>query len=31
MTYIGVSFHAEIANAELGTALMKSYPSEFLL
>jgi phosphate transport system substrate-binding protein len=29
--YIGVSFHTEIANAELGTALLKSYSGEFLL
>ncbi len=31
ITYIGVSFHGEIAQAELGTALMKSYSGEFLL
>jgi phosphate transport system substrate-binding protein len=29
--YIGISFHTEIANAELGTAMLKSYSSEFLL
>jgi phosphate transport system substrate-binding protein len=28
--YLGVSFHTEIANAELGTALLKSYSGEFL-
>lgn len=27
---LGVSFHAEIAKAELGTALLKSYSGEFL-
>jgi len=31
ITYIGVSFHTEIAQAELGTALLKSYSGEFLL
>ena len=31
ITYIGVSFHAEIAEAGLGTALLKSYSGEFLL
>jgi phosphate transport system substrate-binding protein len=31
ITYIGVSFHAEIAEANLGTALLKSYSGEFLL
>ena len=31
LTYIGVSFHTEIANAQLGTALVKSYSGEFLL
>jgi phosphate transport system substrate-binding protein len=29
--YIGVSFHNEIAKAQLGTALLKSYSGEFLL
>jgi phosphate transport system substrate-binding protein len=29
--YIGISFHTEIANAELGTAMLKSYSGEFLL
>jgi phosphate transport system substrate-binding protein len=29
--YIGVSYHAEIANAVLGTALLKSFSGEFLL
>ena len=29
--YLGVSFHTEIAKAELGTALLKSYSGEFLL
>lgn len=29
--YFGVSFHNEIAKAELGTALVKSYSGEFLL
>jgi phosphate transport system substrate-binding protein len=29
--YIGVSFHDEIAKAELGTALLKSHSGEFLL
>jgi phosphate transport system substrate-binding protein len=29
--YIGISFHTEIANAELGTAKLKSYSGEFLL
>jgi phosphate transport system substrate-binding protein len=28
--YLGVSFHAEIAEASLGTALLKSYSGEFL-
>lgn len=31
LTYIGVSFHTEIANAHLGTALLQSYSGEFLL
>jgi phosphate transport system substrate-binding protein len=31
ISYIGVSFHAEIAEAGLGTALLKSYSGEFLL
>jgi phosphate transport system substrate-binding protein len=31
LTYIGISLHAEIANAEVGTALVKSYSGEFLL
>jgi phosphate transport system substrate-binding protein len=31
ISYVGVSYHAEIANAELGTALLKSYSGEFLL
>jgi phosphate transport system substrate-binding protein len=30
LSYLGVSFHAEIAKAELGTALLKSYSGEFL-
>jgi phosphate transport system substrate-binding protein len=29
--YIGVSLHAEVAKAELGTAAVKSYSGEFLL
>jgi phosphate transport system substrate-binding protein len=29
--YLGVSFHAQVANDELGTALLKSYSGEFLL
>jgi phosphate transport system substrate-binding protein len=29
--YVGVSFHAEIAKAGLGTAALKSYSGEFLL
>jgi phosphate transport system substrate-binding protein len=29
--YIGVSFHNEVAKAQLGTALLKSYSGEFLL
>jgi phosphate transport system substrate-binding protein len=29
--YIGISLHNEIANAELGTASLKSYSGEFLL
>jgi phosphate transport system substrate-binding protein len=29
--YIGISFYTEIANAELGTAMLKSYSAEFLL
>jgi phosphate transport system substrate-binding protein len=28
--YLGISFRTEIANAELGTALLKSYSGEFL-
>jgi phosphate transport system substrate-binding protein len=31
ITYLGVSFHNEIAEANLGTALLKSYSGEFLL
>jgi phosphate transport system substrate-binding protein len=31
LTYLGVTFHAEIAQAKLGTALLKSYSGEFLL
>jgi phosphate transport system substrate-binding protein len=31
ITYLGVSFHNEIAEAGLGTALLKSYSGEFLL
>jgi phosphate transport system substrate-binding protein len=31
ITYLGVSFHGEIAKAELGTAALKSYSGEFLL
>jgi phosphate transport system substrate-binding protein len=31
ITYLGVSFHSEIAKAELGTAALKSYSGEFLL
>lgn len=31
ITYLGVSFHAEIARAGLGTALLKSYSGEYLL
>jgi phosphate transport system substrate-binding protein len=31
ITYIGISFHADIANAELGTAWLKSYSGQFLL
>jgi phosphate transport system substrate-binding protein len=31
LTYVGVSFHAQIAEAGLGTALLKSYDGEFLL
>jgi phosphate transport system substrate-binding protein len=31
ISYVGVSFHAEIAEAGLGTALLKSYSGEFLL
>lgn len=31
ITYLGVSFHAEIAEAGLGTALLKSYSGDFLL
>jgi phosphate transport system substrate-binding protein len=31
VAYLGVSFHAEIAKAQLGTALLKSYSGEFLL
>jgi phosphate transport system substrate-binding protein len=30
ISYIGVSFHKEIADAALGTALLKSYSGEFL-
>jgi phosphate transport system substrate-binding protein len=29
--YLGISFHNEIANAKLGTALLKSYSGEFLV
>ncbi len=29
--YIGVSLHNEVANAKIGTALLKSYSGEFLL
>jgi len=29
--YLGISFHAQVANDELGTALLKSYSGEFLL
>jgi phosphate transport system substrate-binding protein len=29
--YLGISLHAEIAKAQLGTALLKSYSGEFLL
>jgi phosphate transport system substrate-binding protein len=29
--YIGISFHTEIAKAELGTATLKSYSGDFLL
>jgi phosphate transport system substrate-binding protein len=31
ISYIGVSFHAEITEAGLGTGLLKSYSGEFLL
>jgi phosphate transport system substrate-binding protein len=31
LTYLGISFHAQIAKADLGTALLKSYSGEFLL
>ena len=31
ITYLGISLHAEIAEAGLGTALLKSYSGEFLL
>lgn len=31
LTYVGVSFHAAIAEAGLGSALLKSYSGEFLL
>lgn len=31
ITYLGISFYAEIAKAGLGTALLKSYSGEFLL
>jgi phosphate transport system substrate-binding protein len=31
IAYLGVSFHSEIAKAELGAALLKSYSGEFLL
>ncbi|MDR3487936.1 MAG: phosphate ABC transporter substrate-binding protein PstS [Bradyrhizobium sp.] len=31
ITYLGVSFHAGIAKADLGTASLKSYSGEFLL
>jgi phosphate transport system substrate-binding protein len=31
ITYLGVSFHNEIGEAGLGTALLKSYSGEFLL
>jgi phosphate transport system substrate-binding protein len=29
--YLGISYHTEVAKAELGTALLKSYSGEFLL
>jgi phosphate transport system substrate-binding protein len=29
--YVGISFHTEIANAEVGTAMLKSYSGQFLL
>jgi phosphate transport system substrate-binding protein len=29
--YLGISFHTQVANDELGTALLKSYSGEFLL
>jgi phosphate transport system substrate-binding protein len=31
ITYVGISFHAEVAKNELGTALLKSYSGEYLL
>jgi phosphate transport system substrate-binding protein len=31
IAYIGISYHAEIAEASLGTASLKSYSGEFLL
>jgi phosphate transport system substrate-binding protein len=31
ISYVGVSFHAEITEAGLGTSLLKSYSGEFLL
>lgn len=31
LTYIGVSYHEEVARAELGTAALQSYSGEFLL
>ena len=31
ITYLGISFHADVAKAQLGTARLKSYSGEFLL
>jgi phosphate transport system substrate-binding protein len=31
ITYLGVSFHAEVAKAGLGTALLKTFSGEYLL
>jgi phosphate transport system substrate-binding protein len=31
VTYLGITFHSEISQAQLGTASMKSYSGEFLL